>query len=153
MLLSDHIYLLCHSACRFALADAATCAATLHCGLAFNCPRFARPAALSRPPRWPVPQSFIINMYLDYTIFHRAQTFRPLLFHPRRVHEANCFFRRRRTTAGSLAFFVKRGVGGAAPEIFFCKFLFFSSSFHFFFPLFLLFFSCCAYILPPAGGN
>ncbi len=69
--------ILCHSACRFALADAATCAATLRCGLAFNCPRLARPAALSRWPRWPVPQPFIMHIYLDYTIIHLTQTSPP----------------------------------------------------------------------------
>ena len=95
-------------------------------------------------------QPFIIHIYLDYTIIHLTQTSPPLLFHPRRVHEAILFFRRRRTTAGSSAFFIKRGVGGAAPEIFFLQisllFLFFSflfSSFSSLLFLLRLYFAAC----------
>ena len=113
----------------------------LCCHVALRPARFARPAALSRSPRCPVPQPFIIHIcFLDYTIIHLTQTSPPLLFHPRRVHEAIFFFfRRRRTTAGSSAFFIKRGVGGAAPENFF--FANFSSFPLFFFSFFLFFLS------------
>ena len=143
--------ILCHSACRFALADAATCAATLRCGLPgshgrlpFRARRAAPcPSHLSYIFVSLIIQLFISRRLLPPFFFILGAFMKPFFF----------FFAAAERPQGVRRFLSSAGSGAQPPRFYFWKFLFFSSFFLFFFPLFPLFFSCCAYILPPAGGN